>query len=132
LHHILYTRYTLLYFYDPDCSSCKEVTYFITMSAIVSKTIDNGILKILAFYPEKNPVLWKKHMKEIPDTWINGYDKTGLVNDKQLYDLKALPTLYLLDREKKVILKDVTIEVIIDYLTKNNSMVLTDDLDTIR
>lgn len=71
-------------------------------------------------------------MKEIPDTWINGYDKTGLVNDKQLYDLKALPTLYLLDREKKVILKDVTIEVIIDYLTKNNSMVLTDDLDTIR
>lgn len=35
---------------------------------------------------------------------------------KQLYDLKALPTLYLLDSKMKVLLKDAPIERIVEYL----------------
>ncbi len=38
--------------------------------------------------------------------WINGYDKELTVLERELYDLKAMPTLYLLDKDKKVLLKD--------------------------
>ncbi|MEF9924367.1 MAG: DUF5106 domain-containing protein, partial [Muribaculaceae bacterium] len=31
-------------------------------------------------------------------------------------DLKAIPSLYLLDKDKKIILKDATIEIIENYL----------------
>jgi len=120
-------EYTLLYFYDPDCTSCESVTHYMKLSPVISMAISNGLLKILAFYPDKNLDLWKNHLNEIPGTWINGYDKSDVVINKQLYDLKAMPTLYLLDKDKKVILKDASIEVIEDYLKRNNPITILED-----
>jgi hypothetical protein len=37
-----------------------------------------------------------------------------------LYDLKAIPTLYLLDGSKTVLLRDATLEEIEKYLIKYN------------
>jgi len=39
----------------------------------------------------------------------------SLKND-EIYDLKAIPTLYLLDKDKKVVLKDVTFNQVENYL----------------
>ena len=36
--------------------------------------------------------------------------------DDRLYDLKAIPTIYLLDSSKRVILKDVPVEVAEEWL----------------
>jgi hypothetical protein len=36
--------------------------------------------------------------------------------DRELYDLKAMPTLYLLDKDKKVLLKDAPVEQVEQYL----------------
>ena len=52
----------------------------------------------------------------IPSGWINGYDKELTVLDRELYDLKAMPTLYLLDKDKKVLLKDAPVEQVEQYL----------------
>ena len=51
-----------------------------------------------------------------PKEWINGYDKKLVIKEKNLYDLKAIPTLYLLDKDKKVLLKDATVAQIDQYL----------------
>jgi hypothetical protein len=67
----------------------------------------SGRLKILAFYPDKDLEIREKKWADIPAEWINGCDKNAIVTDRQLYDLKAIPTIYLLDRNKTVILKDV-------------------------
>ena len=48
----------------------------------------------------------------------NGYDKKLVIKEKNLYDLKAIPTLYLLDKDKKVLLKDATVAQIDQYLNK--------------
>jgi len=42
-----------------------------------------------------------------------------MIDQKNLYDLKAIPTLYLLDKDKTVLLKDATAEEIEEYLQKN-------------
>ena len=52
---------------------------------------------------------------EIPDGWINSYDKELTVLTEECYDLKAMPALYLLDKDKKVLLKDATVKEIEDY-----------------
>ena len=39
---------------------------------------------------------------------INAYDKGGVITRDRLYDLKAIPALYLLDSEKMVMAKDCT------------------------
>ena len=39
-----------------------------------------------------------------------------MIKEKNLYDLKAIPTLYLLDKNKKVLLKDAVVGQIEQYL----------------
>lgn len=77
----------LLFFFRPDCPTCKEVKEYVT-----SRGIDKRV-KILYVNPDT-------------DAHIN-----------TLYDLRASPTLYLLNKNKVVLLKDATIEQIEQYLT---------------
>ena len=61
---------------------------------------------------------WREYRGHIPPSWINGYDAGCVVREKSLYDLHAIPALYLLDRDKRVLVKDSTdvpyIEEVID------------------
>lgn len=115
LYHVK-ADYLLLFFYNPDCHACKEITDQLTASPIVNGWIKNNKLKILAVYPDEDLDAWRNHISYMPASWINSYDSTvGLKND-EIYDLKAIPTLYLLDKDKKVILKDVTFNQIENYL----------------
>ncbi len=51
-------------------------------------------------------------------SWINSYDSTVSLKNDEIYDLKAMPALYLLDKDKKVILKDVTFNQVENYLKR--------------
>ncbi len=51
--------------------------------------------------------IWKKHLPEMPKNWIHGRDENEYPYKNNIYDLHAIPTIYLLDRNKRVILKDV-------------------------
>ena len=64
-----------------------------------------------------NPVEeWRKALPQMPhDNWINGYDDGTIITNKRLYDIKAIPTLYLLDKNKRIILKDTSLEEIENY-----------------
>ena len=68
--------------------------------------------------PDEELDEWRRHRDEFPQEWINGYDKSLTIKTQNLYDLKAVPTLYLLDANKKVLLKDATVQAITQYLMK--------------
>lgn len=108
-------KYVLLYFNNPGCSGCREVTAQIAASAF-SKSPK---LTILAVYPDTDLAEWKKAQHEIPEGWINGHSPNGEVMEKKLYDLKAIPTLYLLNKDRKVLLKDASWAQIEMYLSLN-------------
>ena len=42
----------------------------------------------------------------MPAGWINGYDNGMVITEKRLYNLSAIPSLYLLDSQKRVLIKD--------------------------
>ena len=60
-------------------------------------------------------------VEKMPANWINGFDSNQKIANEELYDLKAMPTLYLLDKGKKVLLKDADLDEILLFLqnTKN-------------
>lgn len=118
--------YTILMFYNPDCHACGEILNYMKESPVINKALQSKLISILAFYPDKDLTIWRKHLPDIPNNWINGYDKEQTIEKKQLYDLKAIPTLYLLDKDKKVLLKDAPIETIILYLKNNNLFIFAD------
>ncbi|MDR3251397.1 MAG: DUF5106 domain-containing protein [Tannerella sp.] len=108
--------YLLLMFYNPGCKECRQTMAEIDNTASITAAINAGKLKVLAVYPDENLDEWHGHLKDVPTSWINSYDKMTDVRNRQLYDLKAIPTLYLLDKDKKVILKDVSVGHINGYL----------------
>lgn len=109
---------TVLFFNNPDCHACKEITDQLAASPVVNEWIKQNKLKVLAVYPDEDLEAWKNHISYMPKDWINSYDATLSMRNDETYDLKAIPTLYLLDKDKKVILKDITFNQIIEYLQK--------------
>lgn len=106
----------MLYFHNPGCHECAVTKDKIVNSQIIQKLKTDGILKILAVFPDKDLDLWNKHYAELPDSWIKAYDKETIIEDKQLYDLKAIPTIYLLDGDNTVLMRDPTFEQFEKYL----------------
>ncbi len=98
--------YTLLFINNPGCNACKEVREQISASAMLTDLINQGIIRVLALYPDEDLKEWYDYQPNMPDNWINSYDKELAMRDKELYDLRAIPTLYLLDKDKTVLLKD--------------------------
>lgn len=109
-------EYTLLFFNDPDCHDCQRVKSYINNSQVITEMYRKGqskktrTLQILAVYPGMAVELWRK--ANYPEIMMNSYDPTFRVMIEELYDLKAFPSLYLLDKNKRVLMKDAHIEAI--------------------
>lgn len=106
----------LLYFNNPGCPACEEVQDQLQASDLISDRIERGKLVVLSVYPDEDIAEWEKYKDKKPEIWINGYDSKQEIRSKLLYDLKAIPTLYLLDKNKNVLLKDVTVQQLESYI----------------
>lgn len=95
----------LLVFYDPECESCHEVLREMTADVSLAGAVKAGRVTVLAVYTEGNQEAWRKGLADMPEGWIIGTDRQK-VKEETLYDLKAMPSLYLLDGQKRVLLKD--------------------------
>lgn len=109
--------YTLLFFYEPDCSNCRKHEQILAELPAFVEMQEKGILRVLAVYPDDNEEEWLLKSAHMPHGWIVGWNKQGDIRSKTLYEIRATPTMYLLDKQKKVILKDASLEQTIQYLS---------------
>lgn len=93
----------MLYFNDPDCENCHEITAELSRDSLLT---DNPQLTVLAVYPDNDTGLWHQKPQPFPKKWIDAYSPDGEIAARQLYFIRATPTIYLLDRNKRVLLKD--------------------------
>lgn len=100
--------YLLIFFNNPGCPNCKQVMGEIQASVLLTQLIENERLVILSLYPDSDLEAWYEYLPNLPDNWINAYNPDSYVKNNNIYDLKAIPTLYLLDRDKNVLIKDGT------------------------
>lgn len=100
--------YLLIFISNPGCAMCRDVRESILASSLLGELIQQGRMKILVLYPDEDLVAWREHLGDYPSTWINAYDKGQVITRERLYDLKAIPSLYLLDKGKRVVAKDAT------------------------
>jgi hypothetical protein len=104
--HALKAPYTLLFFNNPGCPACRESMDQIGASPFLTNLIDSGRLTVLAVYTDEDTAAWREYIPEMPQGWIVSQDATQTIKNDELYDLKAIPTMYLLDAGKRVMLKD--------------------------
>lgn len=99
----------LLVFYDPECESCHEVLAQMTDDRALAEAVSQEKVSILAVYTEGNAESWQKTLADMPSDWLVGEDRLAIRTDA-LYDLKSMPSIYLLDKSKRVVLKDTSYE----------------------
>ena len=117
--HSLYgieAGHTLLFFSNPGCQACKEIVDNIKASGIISGLVAEGALAVVNIYIDGELDKWRDSVVGYPAEWYNGYDQDGTVRRDVTYNVRAIPSLYVLDAEKKVLMKDAPAEKAIGYL----------------
>lgn len=105
--HATHGKRLLLLFHDPACPHCAEVLDELRRSAVIGKLVKDGKLSVLAVCIGGDRELWNETKDTMPTEWTEAIDESGIM-EHELYSLPAMPVIYLLDGDKKVILKNPT------------------------
>ena len=112
-------NYTVIAFWDPTCGHCR--TEMPLMDSLYKAKWKSEGVKIYAVLSEvKEKEKWLEFIKEHHmEEWTHVYETEAqrkTIDDaktpsyKQLYDVTQTPTLYLLDKDKRIIAKKLTLE----------------------
>ena len=104
--HSLKADYTILLFNNPGCEMCGAIIDDICQSEVISALGRQLNIKTLALYPDEDLEAWRNYLPNMPLSWICAYDRGMKITEQESYDLKAIPSLYLLDKDKRVLIKD--------------------------
>jgi thiol-disulfide isomerase/thioredoxin len=123
--HEINSQYLLLIFSNPGCPTCEAVTRQLNSSSALNRALamnspTRTMLTILTIYPDNDLEVWREHLPHLPQQWLHAYDPGMAITRERLYDIKAIPTIYLLDSNKKVLLKDSSIEAVESFFSIMN------------
>ena len=104
---------TLLFFSNPGCPNCKEITEALAADTAIQAMIASGELLVVNIYPDTDLQAWLDYLPNYPSEWVCGHDPDQVLNSNTRYWLRAIPSLYLLDEEKRVLRKDAPLEQIL-------------------
>ncbi|MCR5003029.1 MAG: DUF5106 domain-containing protein [Bacteroidales bacterium] len=110
--------YTVLFFSNPGCHACKEIVDAIGADAKIQKMLQDGSLAVVNIYIDDDIQAWKEYSASYPQSWICGYDNNHIIRDDLIYNVRAIPSVYLLAADKTVIMKDAPYRNLIAYLNK--------------
>ena len=100
--------YVLLYLNDPECEACQKIKSGLEASEVVAQWRKNGRMKVLSVCIEGKTAGWKN--LPAPSGWIDACDDNKVLLEQDLYDLRNLPAIYLLDVNKRILLKNATLQ----------------------
>lgn len=99
--------FTILYFWEPDCGHCKEATP--RLKEFYEKNRESGI-EVFAVCTHHDREKWERYIVDNGLVWINGWDPERMSRFDSLYNIESTPLVYILDRDKKIIAKRLSVE----------------------
>ena len=117
--HSIKAERTLLFFSNPGCHNCMEIIGTLKADPFVNQLQQQKRLAVLNVYIDEDLKAWREYMGVYPPQWLNGYDAAHIIREDVLYSVRAIPSLYLLDSEKRVLLKDAPVEKVLESLRQS-------------
>jgi hypothetical protein len=108
---------TLLFFSNPGCDACMNIINVLREDPVISSMVASGRLAVANIYIDEDIQAWRSYMPVYPEEWYNGFDPDMVLRNNEIYAVRAIPSLYLLDSEKRVIMKDAPEERLFRYLS---------------
>ena len=114
LNHILGTAdYQLLVFFTADCPECREGIRKLAKSPILNELVTSHKAYVKAICVDGNSAVVKNIC---PKTWGSVWKDCSNIVENNLYSIRHSPSVYILDKEGIVLLKDASVSEALDFL----------------
>ncbi len=111
--------YVVIIFWTTTCSECKKELSHLD-ELYHSKAFD---MEVFAVNTDTNLLKWKDYVKKDSMDWINVNGTRSISKDYHiLYDIYKTPTIFVLDKEKRIIAKHLSAEQIIGFVEKHKKL----------
>jgi len=99
-------KFTVLYFWDPDCGHCREELP--KLKAYYAQKKDSIDFEIFSVCSDPDLEKMKKYLRKNEIPWIAVNAAIGkTANVKKMYDALTTPLIYILDENKSIIAKKI-------------------------
>lgn len=107
-------NYTILYFWQFQCGSCKKATPY--MKEVYEKWKDKGV-EIFAICTKQGEIdkCWEYVDEKEIGTWLHATDR--YMRFYKDYDIRSTPTIFILDEDKKIVSKRIGAQQLDEVLT---------------
>ncbi|MCM1517917.1 MAG: DUF5106 domain-containing protein [Pseudoflavonifractor sp.] len=105
-------EFTILFFNDPGCDECSMMKLRLDADVKATEMQQNGRLKIISITPGEADADWKAAVDTYPAQW-----EVGAAPDADsIYDLRRTPNLYFLDHNRRILAKNLSLDVLLRTL----------------
>ncbi len=106
--HDVQSKFTVVYFWDPECGHCQKVTPALKLAI---DTLASKGVKVFGVCTEPEAEKVKKAVEKYSlQSWINVIDPYNTSGFRKFYDIVSTPQMYLLNDKKEIIAKQISTE----------------------
>lgn len=121
------SKYTILCFWDPDCSHCKKAVP--QLADIYHKSLKAKGFEVYGVCTETEGAKWHKFIEDNKLDWINVADLELHNTFRSVYDISSTPVVYILNDKKEIIAKKLGVEQIEEFMDNYSKMELKKKLN---
>jgi thiol-disulfide isomerase/thioredoxin len=107
-------KYTIMWFWDLNCGHCKSATP--KLVEFYNRAKDSLDFGVYAVCMTSDTVKWKQAIIERQLPWLNVGGNVASIDYRVVYDVNTTPVLFVLDKEKKIIVKKIGIDELEPFL----------------
>ncbi|MDE6290880.1 MAG: thioredoxin family protein, partial [Muribaculaceae bacterium] len=111
---------TIILFGDPDCDDCRMGKLRMQSNVAFSKAVADGKVNVIFIIPDAESG-WETKVSDFPKSWAVGASEE--VAD--LYDMREIPEVYVVDSDGKIAFKHITpvqaIDRILSLINRNDN-----------
>jgi len=115
------TKFTIMWFWDPDCGHCKIETP--KLRDFYNAQKDSLSLEVFAISTDTDLARWKKYIIDTKLNWINVGGNTANLDFRKVYDIYSTPVMFILDENKKIIAKRLSADDLPDFFKQYKRMI---------
>ena len=108
--HEVEADYTVMFFWDPECGHCKKSIPHLIEFYENYKSENVEIIAVCTKLQDGEKECWEAIDERGMDLWINTSDPYLRSRFKQIYDVRVTPQIFVLDSDKKIIMKKIGAE----------------------
>lgn len=108
------SSYTILFIYENDCLDCTFARVRLSADMVLNQLNDAGVVRVVSLYAGEPDAAFSTAVTAFPDKWIN----VASPEATSYFDMRLKPAIYYLDRDHRIIGKELSVDNILNAFRK--------------